>query len=67
MESGVLLAIAAAVAIIVVAVLATWLLGSAKKSRHDLNASRRDGDAAATWIGINAARDQDLPNDPHGD
>ncbi len=54
MESGLLIALAFAVAIIALALL-LGRLGKGKRDPHDINGSRRDGDAAATWTGIREA------------
>lgn len=56
-----------AVAIIVIAVAATLLFGRRNRRRSDLNASERDGDAAATWIGISSVRERDFDDDGHSD
>lgn len=54
METGLLIALGFAVAIIALAILLTRLFSS-RKIRRDLNGSPADGGATATWIGIRAA------------
>jgi len=59
-EPGILIALVIGIVIAVAAVAASALVEGRKQrrrefGRHDANASRRDGDAAATWIGIREA------------
>ncbi len=57
MEPAPLIALAIAVAIALIAILPTRCFGERKgRPASDANAGRRDGDAAATWIGIRAGR-----------
>ena len=57
MESGLLIALGFAIVIIVLAVGLTRLFRGSPSRRSDANGSRRDGDAAATWVAINRASD----------
>ncbi|MCG6859328.1 MAG: hypothetical protein LJE67_14810 [Salaquimonas sp.] len=62
METGLVTALGFGVAIIALAVVVTWLVPN--RGRHrDINASRTDGRAIATWVGINAARSSDAIED----
>ena len=56
MEVGLLIALGFAAAIIVAAIVLTRLTRP-RSRRRDLNASKADGRASATWIGIRSARD----------
>lgn len=67
MDSGVVGALIFGVAIIVVAIGATRLFSRRKRRESDRNASERDGDAAATWIGISSVRRRDFDEDNHSD
>ena len=63
MDSGLLIALAFAVAIILLAIVLTWLTRKPdRKSGSDVNGSRRDGDAAATWIAIDRASSDPPPD-----
>ena len=58
METGLLIALVFALAIIVLAIVATRLTSGTKRRdgcHDDPNGSDRDGDAAATWAGISRA------------
>jgi len=54
METAILIALGFAVAIIVLAILLTRLVSN--RGGSDPNASRADGRATATWVGIRSAR-----------
>ncbi|MEC9342685.1 MAG: hypothetical protein VYD64_02450 [Pseudomonadota bacterium] len=62
METGILLALGFAAAIVLLAMVLTRLV-SHRGSRGDANASCADGRATATWIGINRARGEDPDTD----
>jgi hypothetical protein len=63
METGLLYALAFGVAIIVLAILLTWLTRMRKRrDRQDSNGWGRDGANAATWEGIRQARNIDPEN-----
>ncbi len=61
METGILIALGFAVAIIVLAVLLTRLFSH--RGDSDPNGGRADGQANATWIGIRSARDDGRHDD----
>lgn len=63
MEIAHLIAVGFAIVIIVLAVFLTRLFAGAKKPRYDLNGSKRDGSAIATWAGIRGGGRDDGPGD----
>jgi len=61
MDNGILISLAFAAAIVLLSVVLS-LIRRPRRRRADLNASRRDGAASATWIGMHQAR-----KDPDGE
>ena len=59
METAHFIAIGFAMVIIVLAIVLTRLFAGSKRPRYDINGSKRDGDAIATWAGIRGAGKDD--------
>lgn len=65
MDSTILVLLGLSVAIIVLAVLLSWIFRKSRakdRAMHDLNSDRHDGRGTATWIGIRRTGDLDDPN-----
>ena len=64
MDSAAFYAFGFAAAVIVLAILATGLARRSRKRRGgDLNKSGKDGEALATWIGLDSARNGNTPEE----
>jgi hypothetical protein len=64
LDTAAIYALCFAAAIVVLAVLATVMVRTMEKRRHKgRNKSTRDGEAVATWVGLDSARNGTSPDD----